>query len=97
VGLLLTTIWYFRLSVSLGLGMVVVSVAMVAGCVFVAEWVPFPLWQTSLAVFSVAWVFQFIGHKIEGKKPSFLKDIQFLLVGPMWLMHFVYKRIGLRY
>ena len=40
----------------------------------------------SLVVFILAWIGQFIGHKIEGKKPSFLKDIQFLLIGPAWIL-----------
>jgi uncharacterized membrane protein YGL010W len=39
-----------------------------------------------LIVFVITWIFQFVGHKIEGKKPSFLKDIQFLLIGPIWLL-----------
>ena len=56
-----------------------------------------PLWITSLIIFFVAWVGQFYGHKVEGKKPSFLKDIQFLLIGPAWLMHFIYKRLGIPY
>lgn len=38
-----------------------------------------------LIAFVIAWIFQFIGHKIEGKKPSFLKDLLFLLVGPIWV------------
>ena len=49
------------------------------------------------AVFVIAWVGQFVGHKIEGKKPSFLEDLQFLLIGPAWLMHFLYKKAGLSY
>jgi uncharacterized membrane protein YGL010W len=48
-----------------------------------------------LGLFAVAWVGQFVGHQIEGKKPSFLKDLQFLLVGPAWLLHFVYRKVGL--
>lgn len=51
----------------------------------------------SLTIFVVAWIFQFIGHKIEGKKPSFLEDIQFLLIGPAWLMSFIFKKLGIRY
>ena len=51
----------------------------------------------AIVVFVVAWIGQFIGHKIEGKKPSFLHDLVFLLIGPAWLLHFVYKKIGLRY
>jgi uncharacterized membrane protein YGL010W len=42
-------------------------------------------WQLSLVIFIVAWIGQFIGHKIEGKKPSFFKDLQFLLIGPLWV------------
>jgi len=45
----------------------------------------------------LAWIGQFIGHRIEGKKPSFLQDLQFLLIGPAWLLHFIYKKWGIRY
>ena len=38
-----------------------------------------------------------IGHKIEGKKPSFLKDVVFLLIGPAWLLSMIYKKVGLKY
>ena len=48
-------------------------------------------------LFVLAWIGQFIGHKVEGKKPSFFKDLQFLLIGPAWLMSFVYRAAGLRY
>ena len=97
VVLLLTTLWYLKMSVSLAIGMVGVSAAMVGLCVGVLAVTTAPLWQTSLIVFVVAWIGQFVGHKIEGKKPSFFKDLQFLLVGPMWLMHFIYKRVGIAY
>jgi uncharacterized membrane protein YGL010W len=40
----------------------------------------------SLLIFIIAWIFQFIGHKIEGKKPSFLDDLFFLLIGPIWVV-----------
>jgi len=50
-----------------------------------------------IGIFVLAWIGQFIGHKIEGKKPSFLKDIQFLLIGPAWLMSFIYKKLGIPY
>ena len=44
----------------------------------------------SLAIFVIAWIGQFYGHKIEGKKPSFIKDLQFLLIGPLWVL----KKLG---
>lgn len=54
-------------------------------------------WMIYLSVFIITWIFQFIGHKIEGKRPSFLKDIQFLLIGPIWLLGFILKKTGIRY
>ena len=44
-------------------------------------------WMLYFSIFIITWIFQFIGHKIEGKKPSFLKDLQFLLIGPIWLLN----------
>ncbi len=51
----------------------------------------------SIAVFVVAWIGQFIGHRIEGKKPEFFDDVRFLLVGPAWLLADVYRRLGIAY
>lgn len=55
------------------------------------------LWQSSLIIFVLAWIGQFIGHKIEGKKPSFLDDLKFLLIGPLWLLHFILKKLKINY
>ncbi len=54
-------------------------------------------WTIYLSLFIVTWIFQLIGHKIEGQKPSFLKDLQFLLIGPIWLLGFILKKTGIRY
>ena len=56
-----------------------------------------PLWLTCLVIFVVAWIGQFIGHAIEGKRPSFFKDLQFLLIGPLWLLGHLYRRLGISY
>ena len=48
-------------------------------------------------IFIFSWIFQLIGHKIEGKKPSFLEDIFFLMIGPAWLLSFIYDKIGIKY
>ena len=55
------------------------------------------MYQVCLGIFVLSWIGQFIGHKIEGRKPSFLDDIRFLLIGPIWLLHFLFKKAGLRY
>ncbi len=56
-----------------------------------------PMMTASVSVFVLAWIGQFIGHRIEGKKPSFFKDIQFLMIGPIWLLGFFYRRMGVAY
>ena len=90
-------LYYLRLSSRLALGMVLVWLVLAAGLRLVDSWAVLPLWGTCLLIFALAWVGQFWGHKVEGKKPSFLKDLQFLLVGPLWLLHFVYRRLGWSY
>ncbi len=47
-------------------------------------------------LFILAWIFQFIGHKLEGKKPAFLKDIFFLLIGPIWIVKFLADAMGIK-
>lgn len=97
VVLIAILIYYVTLSPPLALGMFLFSAVCLALANLLDLMAPIPLWAISLMVFVVAWIFQFYGHKIEGKKPSFLKDVQFLLIGPAWLMHFIYKKLGLAY
>jgi uncharacterized membrane protein YGL010W len=95
--LVLVLVYYVTLSIPLSIGMMLFS----ALCLFVANQITTislaPLWQICIVIFILAWIGQFYGHKVEGKKPSFFKDIQFLLIGPAWLMHFIYKRLGIPY
>ena len=51
----------------------------------------------SVLVFVVAWIFQFIGHRIEGKKPSFFEDVQYLWVGPLFVLSKGFLRLGVRW
>jgi uncharacterized membrane protein YGL010W len=95
--LIFVLVYYVSLSVPLSVGMMLFAVL----CLYLARIITqseiAPLWLVSAIVFVVAWIGQFYGHKVEGKKPSFLKDIQFLLIGPAWLMHFIYRRLGIPY
>lgn len=54
------------------------------------------LLPVSAIIFVISWIFQFYGHKIEGKKPSFLKDLVFLLIGPLWVLRFFYAKMGIK-
>jgi uncharacterized membrane protein YGL010W len=89
-------VYYFTLSVSLGIGSAI-GLVLMAGIVSWLDTLPWPLWLTCLAIFVTGWVGQFIGHAIEGKRPSFFKDVQFLLIGPLWLLGHLYRRLGIAY
>ena len=93
--LLLISVYYLSLSIKIGTGMLFGNVLCGLLCYILEKFLPFPLWLFSIIIFILAWIGQFYGHKVEGKKPSFLKDIQFLLIGPMWLMSFIYKKMGI--
>jgi uncharacterized membrane protein YGL010W len=51
----------------------------------------------SLAIFVGSWIAQFVGHHIEGKKPSFFEDLQYLLAGPLFVLSKLFERLGLRW
>ncbi len=95
--LMLVLLYYFRLSVPLFFGMLLVVAVFVGITYWVDQSQRAPLWLVSVVVFMLAWIGQFYGHKVEGKKPSFFKDLQFLLIGPAWLMHFIYKKLNIPY
>jgi uncharacterized membrane protein YGL010W len=87
-------LFYLRLSLSLGLGMAVYTLMCLALIAAYEHSAIAPLRTSCAGLFILLWIGQFIGHHIEGKKPSFLNDIQFLLIGPLWLLGFVYQRLG---
>lgn len=89
-------LYYLALSPALAAGILLAFAALLALTYELAQ-LPWPLWLTSLVIFVVAWIGQFIGHAIEGKRPSFFKDLQFLLIGPLWLLAAAYRRFGLSY
>lgn len=97
VAVLAALLYYALLSLPLALGALVLLAAMLWSIDLVERSSPLPLWSVCLALFVLAWIGQFIGHAIEGKRPSFLKDVQFLMIGPLWLLADVYRRLGIRF
>jgi uncharacterized membrane protein YGL010W len=85
--------YYVSISLPIALGMLVLSAAMVITLMAIQS----HLAIAAASVFVAAWIGQFIGHKIEGKKPSFFEDLTFLMIGPAWLLGFVYRRFGIPY
>lgn len=93
-------IYYARLSMTMLIGFIVIGGLMLLGIMGLyglAGYDAGTLALYAVIIFVVAWIGQFIGHKIEGKKPSFLQDVQYLLIGPAWLLHFIFKKVGINY
>ena len=96
VFIVLALLYYLKLSKSLALGMLLISLFFVS----IIDLISFTDKQSSIILYStifiVAWIGQFLGHKIEGKKPAFFKDLQFLLIGPLWLLSFIYNKLNIK-
>lgn len=90
-------LFYARLSKPMMLAMVAWCLLCCGLVSLMERWLPLPLWTACLILFTGGWTGQFIGHHIEGRKPSFFQDLQFLLIGPAWLMADLFRRAGLRY
>jgi uncharacterized membrane protein YGL010W len=90
-------LFYLRLSPALAAGMLAITVVFLALIIGYghAGWTS--VWSAALGIFVVTWILQFIGHKVEGKKPAFFQDLQFLLIGPLWLLAAAYRRLSVPY
>ena len=97
ITLVIVLIYYAKLSIPIAIGMLLFSAVCMFVCQYLSSTVDVSLWIIALVIFVAAWAGQFYGHKVEGKKPSFLKDLQFLLIGPAWLMHFLFEKWSLKY
>ena len=86
--------YYAKLSRPFALGMLAMLTLML---IALAAMQPIVILPLSLVLFVLAWIGQFIGHQIEGKKPSFLDDLRFLLIGPLFVLGFAYRRLRLAY
>jgi uncharacterized membrane protein YGL010W len=97
VAVLAGLIYYAFLSLPLALGALPLLLLMLwsIDALSGSGWAP--LWLVCVTLFVLAWIGQFIGHAIEGKRPSFFKDVQFLMIGPLWLLADLYRRLGIRY
>ena len=87
----LISFYYISKDLVLAMQMIVISILCLILNGFL-EAQGFPLLTIALVLFVIAWIFQFIGHKIEGKKPSFFKDLQFLLIGPAWIVRQLFSK-----
>ncbi|UJR21208.1 hypothetical protein I4U23_024305 [Adineta vaga] len=88
--------FYFRLSTKMAIAMsILLSMAFII--LGIMEQKHVRIFRVSLLIFVLAWIGQFIGHDIEGKKPSFFKDLQFLAIGPLWTLASAFRALGIEY
>ena len=89
-------LFYIRLSLPIFIGIAVFSLICLYRIIYLKAG-PCPLWSSSLLIFVLAWISQLIGHHMESENPYFLKDLQFLLIGPAWILGFVDRNLGIKY
>jgi uncharacterized membrane protein YGL010W len=92
---ILALAYYLRLSWRLATGLVVIFSAFYMGALAIEAAVGSNLIWVAVAIFIAGWIGQFIGHHVEGARPSFFKDLQFLLIGPLWELAHVYRVLGI--
>jgi len=85
--------FYAWLSTRLALGMLVVVSVMAGALALIGS----KALVISVVVFAAAWIGQFVGHAVEGRRPAFVDDVRQFLVGPAWLLADLYRRVGIRY
>ena len=88
--------YYIKLSKSLPLGMTIISICFIYFIELINQNFINQKFEIFLGIFIISWIGQFIGHKIEGKKPAFVKDLQFLLIGPLWLLSYIYEKLDIK-
>lgn len=96
VFLLAAVVYYFIMSISLAVG----TLPFVLGVVAVVAWLDRlnePLWLISIALFVAGWTGQLVGHWREGSRPAFFRGLQFLMIGPLWLVAGVFRRFNIPY
>lgn len=92
--ILVSLVYYFTLSVPFAWGIVVMTALCVAALNLMPAASVLPV---SVTIFVLAWIGQFVGHKIEGKKPSFFDDLRFLAIGPLFVLGVFYRRLRIAY
>ncbi len=88
----LALIFYARLDIVLAIAMAILTLVMAW-----MIWILPKGFGLYISLFILAWIGQFYGHKVEGKKPSFFKDLQFLLIGPIWCLDTLLGKVSLKY
>ena len=92
----ISLIYYLLLSVKLAIAISAFAFFLTY-LIYLIEQSDLSLYLVSIGMFVVGWIGQFIGHLIEGKRPSFAQDLQFLMIGPIWLIASLYRRLNISF
>lgn len=98
IAIMAVTAYYLALSPLLGILMLMVLSAMDAlvdfSGQFLNQYLPGGMLTAGIAIFVIGWIFQFIGHYYEGKKPAFVDDLIGLVIGPLFVLVEVLFKFG---
>jgi uncharacterized membrane protein YGL010W len=93
---MIALIYYWILSRELAVGVLLFFVVFYTGVLVLESFAGSNLIWIAIMIFITGWVGQFAGHNIEGSRPSFSKDLQFLLIGPLWEISHLYSKLGIK-
>jgi len=97
LAILVITVYYLLLSWQLALGILLLAAIMLWLGSELTMLLGLSLGWLAMLVFVLAWVGQFIGHHHEGKRPALFEDLRYLLIGPLWCMAHLYKKLAWKY
>lgn len=96
IAVIALALYYLKLDLRYGIAMTVFLAISLAIAGEFTE-VDLTTWLIAgIGLFVVGWVFQFIGHHYEGRKPAFLDDIMGLAIGPLFVLAEAGFLLGLR-
>src|SRR5690606_28671985 len=94
--LMAAVVYYFILSMALAVGLLP-FIVLVAGVVYRLDHLAAPLWLVSAATFAAAATGLLIGHAFEHRRVSLFSDLNFLMIGPLWIVASIYQRLRIPY
>jgi hypothetical protein len=94
--LMATVVYYFIVSINLAFGALPFIVLDVAVVSWLDNLEP-SLWPVSAAMLLSAAAVQLVAERLRGRSISLIRDLQYLMLGPLWLLAAVYRRLGIPY
>lgn len=87
--IILGLFFYWRLSQIVAVWMLSLSIGCLISFYFLHQYFVYSMSYLFATTFVLAWIGLLVGYKIEGKKPAFMQNMLFLLVGPIWVLKYM--------